>query len=119
MDEREPGNPLTLTLSPQGRGERTRRPQRANDLAIRNPSLSRVKNPLTLTLSPQSRGEGTRRPWWILGLFAVYLILAAVLPALDDEVYYWCWAKELQWSYYDHPPMTAVLIRLSTSLFGD
>ncbi len=52
-------------------------------------------------------------------LFVVYLVLAAILPAVDDEVYYWCWAKELQWSYYDHPPMTAVLIWLSTSLFGD
>ena len=52
-------------------------------------------------------------------IFAVYLLLAAVLPAADDEVYYWCWAKDLQWSYYDHPPMTAVLIRLSTALFGD
>ena len=51
--------------------------------------------------------------------FAVYLIFAAILPAADDEVYYWCWAKDLQWSYYDHPPMTAVLIRLSTAVFGD
>ena len=52
-------------------------------------------------------------------ILGVYLILAAVLPAADDEVYYWCWSKELQWSYYDHPPMTAVLIYLSTTLFGD
>ena len=52
-------------------------------------------------------------------IFVAYLILAAVLPAADDEVYYWCWSKDLQWSYYDHPPMTAVLVRLSTSLFGD
>ncbi len=52
-------------------------------------------------------------------VFVIYLVLAALLPAADDEVYYWCWSKDLQWSYYDHPPMTAVLIRLSTAIFGD
>ena len=52
-------------------------------------------------------------------LLGIYLILAAVLPAADDEVYYWSWSKDLQWSYFDHPPMTAVLIRLSTAIFGD
>ena len=52
-------------------------------------------------------------------VFVIYLVLAALLPAADDEVYYWCWSKDLQWSYYDHPPMTALLIRLSTAVFGD
>jgi 4-amino-4-deoxy-L-arabinose transferase-like glycosyltransferase len=57
--------------------------------------------------------------WPFVILFAFYLFLAAVLPAVDDEYYYWCWSKDVQWSYYDHPPMTAALIRLSTWLFGD
>ena len=55
-DARE--NPLTLTLSPQSRGEGTG-PQRAIDLPGRNPSCDASQNPLTLTLSPQGRGEGT------------------------------------------------------------
>lgn len=63
--------------------------------------------------------EDRKGAWWIAGLLTAYLVLAAILPVADDEVYYWCWAKEPQWSYYDHPPMTAVLIRISTSLFGD
>ena len=37
----------------------------------------------------------------------------------DDELYYWCWAKDLQLSYYDHPPLVAWLIALSTAVFGD
>jgi len=53
------------------------------------------------------------------GILGVYLVLAALLPAADDEVYYWTWAQPLQFSYYDHPPMTAYLIRLSTELFGN
>lgn len=61
-----------------------------------------------------------RREWTLLGLLvASSLILTAVLPLADDEVYYWCWAKPLQFSYFDHPPMTACLIRVSTTLFGD
>jgi 4-amino-4-deoxy-L-arabinose transferase-like glycosyltransferase len=60
-----------------------------------------------------------REAWLIAGLLAVYLVLAAVLPAADDEVYYWSWARPLQFSYYDHPPLTAYMIRVSTAVFGD
>lgn len=63
---------------------------------------------------------GYRKSVWLLfGLLLVYLALAAVLPAADDEVYYWSWARPLQFSYYDHPPLTAYLIRISTELFGN
>ncbi len=58
--------------------------------------------------------------WPTLGLIGMaYFGLAAVMPPLDDELYYWCWAQNLQPSYFDHPPMTAYLIRASTSLLGD
>lgn len=57
--------------------------------------------------------------WLLAGLVPVYLVLAAVLPPADDELYYWCWSEQLQWSYYDHPPMTAYLIRAATAVFGD
>jgi hypothetical protein len=60
-----------------------------------------------------------RDAWLFAGLLGLYLILAAVLPAADDEVYYWAWARPLQFSYYDHPPLTAWMIRISTDLFGD
>lgn len=52
-------------------------------------------------------------------LFAGYVVLSAVLPPADDELYYWCWAQKPQLSYFDHPPMVAWLIRISTELFGD
>jgi 4-amino-4-deoxy-L-arabinose transferase-like glycosyltransferase len=48
----------------------------------------------------------------------VYLALAAVVPPFDDELYYWCWSRDLQLSYYDHPPMVAYMIRGATELFG-
>lgn len=52
-------------------------------------------------------------------LFAVYTALAGWVPPSDDELYYWCWSKQLQLSYFDHPPMTALMIRASTAVFGD
>lgn len=55
----------------------------------------------------------------LLALLPVLLVLAAAVPLFDDELYYWCWSRDLQLSYYDHPPMVAYLIRLSTEVFGD
>ncbi|VTS07548.1 ArnT family glycosyltransferase [Tuwongella immobilis] len=52
-------------------------------------------------------------------IFGVHLLLAAVIPPVDDELYYWAWSQELQFSYYDHPLMTALMIRGSTELFGN
>ena len=54
----------------------------------------------------------------VLTLTAIYAPLAAVVPPADDEFYYWCWAQSLQWSYYDHPLMSALFIRGSLELFG-
>lgn len=37
---------------------------------------------------------------------------------LVEEAYYWNYAQHLDFSYFDHPPMVAVLIKISTMLFG-
>ncbi len=47
------------------------------------------------------------------------LLLAARLPLLDDEAYYWVWSKHLAWGYLDHPPGIALAIAATTALFGD
>ena len=52
-------------------------------------------------------------------MFTFHLLLASQLPPAEDELYYWCWSRELQLSYYDHPPLCAYLVRLSTSVLGD
>jgi 4-amino-4-deoxy-L-arabinose transferase-like glycosyltransferase len=57
--------------------------------------------------------------WTLLAMLPALLVLAALVPPFDDELYYWCWSRDLQLSYYDHPPMVAYLIRLSTELFGN
>ena len=55
----------------------------------------------------------------LAGLFVGYVAVAGLIPPADDEIYYWCWAKHIQPSYFDHPPMTALLTRASISVFGD
>ena len=33
----------------------------------------------------------------------------------DDEAYYWMFSKYLDWGYFDHPPMIALLIKMGTT----
>ncbi len=62
---------------------------------------------------------GTRWLWVALAAFAVLRIVYGGLRELTpDEAYYWVWTRYLAACYLDHPPMVAVVIWLSTSLFG-
>lgn len=56
--------------------------------------------------------------WLLAASIPFYVLLALIVPPWDDELYYWCWSQDLQFSYYDHPPMVAYMIRLSTAIFG-
>ena len=59
---------------------------------------------------------------WLLACLLVtvfHLALSAYIPPSPDELYYWSWSQHLQWSYFDHPPMIAWLVALSTSIFGN
>src|SRR6266404_6836034 len=55
----------------------------------------------------------------ILAMVALRLVAAAWTPLTFDEAYYWMWSKHLAGSYYDHPPMVAIVIRLGTMIAGD
>jgi hypothetical protein len=50
--------------------------------------------------------------------FLVNLIQATYTEVLSDESYYWLYGRYLAWGYFDHPPMVALLIKIS-SLFFD
>lgn len=50
----------------------------------------------------------------ILTLWRIYL--ATSLQLHPDEAYYWLWSRFLDISYFDHPPMVAYFIRISTIL---
>ena len=61
----------------------------------------------------------------VLGATALALLTLARLAVatrtglMSDEAYYWDWSRHLAPSYFDHPPMVAYLIRLSTAVLGD
>ncbi len=55
----------------------------------------------------------------VAALVLLRLIAAAVTPLTFDEAYYWTWSKHLALSYFDHPPMVALVIRAGTLIAGD
>ncbi len=50
-------------------------------------------------------------------LFLVNLLQSHFTELLFDEAYYWHYASRLSWGYFDHPPMVALLIKVSGWLF--
>ena len=50
-------------------------------------------------------------------LFALNLLQSSVTELIYDEAYYWYYAQNMAWGYFDHPPMVAFLIKLSSFLF--
>lgn len=51
--------------------------------------------------------------WWV-----VNLLQAAFTGLANDEAYYWYFAQHLDWGYFDHPPMVALLVWLSSFMPG-
>ncbi len=54
----------------------------------------------------------------IAGFTLLHLALAATMPLLPQEAYYWVWSLHPDWSYFDHPPLASWSIALTTSIFG-
>lgn len=56
------------------------------------------------------------------GLVGVFLALRLYHQfqgdLLGDEAYYWLWGQRLDWSYFDHPPLHAWLLRVVATIFG-
>ncbi len=51
----------------------------------------------------------------ILIATTIRCIIACCIELGNDEVYYRMYAQYLQWNYFDHPPVTGWLIRLTTA----
>ncbi len=50
-------------------------------------------------------------------LFIINLFQAWRTELFDDEAYYWVCSRFLDWGYFDHPPMIALLIRIGAFIF--
>lgn len=52
-------------------------------------------------------------------LYRVAVVHYSGMSLFFDEAQYWDWSQHLQGGYYSKPPMIALLIKLSTLIFGD
>ncbi len=52
------------------------------------------------------------------GMILLNLVQAHFTELLFDEAYYWYYARNLDWGYFDHPPMVAVLVSISEWFFS-
>ncbi len=50
--------------------------------------------------------------------FFINLIQAIFTEVLSDEAYYGLFGRYLDWGYYDHPPMVALMTRISSAFFS-
>lgn len=55
---------------------------------------------------------------WFLLIWLVVNVLQSLFTGLaHDEAYYWMYSRNLDWGYFDHPPMIALLVKLGYALF--
>jgi len=59
----------------------------------------------------------TYRILFYSSLFIINLLQAWNTELFDDEAYYWVCSRFLDWGYFDHPPMIALLIRIGSFIF--
>ncbi len=59
------------------------------------------------------KGNKQKLFWGIMILIGLANTLQAIFTELIyDEAYYWYFSKQLDWGYFDHPPMVAAMIAL-------
>ena len=56
---------------------------------------------------------GIQSSYFLIAWFVLNVAQAALTPLDPDETYYWMYAGQLDWGYFDHPPAVAVLIALA------
>ena len=57
---------------------------------------------------------------YFLGTWAlVNFFQAAFTELLHDEAYYWVYSRHLDWGYFDHPPMIALLVKMGYAIFSN
>ena len=83
------------------------RPSRAILLASRLP----MEPPAAFPLRPAPDPRVRRLFWGLLAAtLAVKLVLAAAMPVLGDEAYFFLWGAHPALGYYDHPPLVGWIL---------
>ncbi|MCF6224216.1 MAG: glycosyltransferase family 39 protein [Flavobacteriaceae bacterium] len=55
--------------------------------------------------------------FFLILFFVINLLQSYYTRLLGDEAYYWVWSKNLDFGYFDHPPLVAIWIKISSFFF--
>ena len=63
-----------------------------------------------------------QKPKYQFGIFLFIFLIINLLQSyntalFEDEAYYWVWSKDLAFGYFDHPPLVALWIKISSFFF--
>ena len=76
-----------------------------------------MKNPLSKIRPTLPRSADAVVMLWLGIWWLCNVATAAAAELANDEAYYWLFAERLSWGYFDHPPMTALLVWLGQHLW--
>ncbi len=54
----------------------------------------------------------------LAAIFIINLLQGYFTELISDEAYYWYYAQHMAWGYFDHPPMVALIVKLSSLFFN-
>jgi len=54
----------------------------------------------------------------LAAIFIINLLQGNFTELIFDEAYYWYYAQHMAWGYFDHPPMVALTVKLSSLFFN-
>ncbi len=54
----------------------------------------------------------------LASIFILNLLQGYFTELIFDEAYYWYYAQHMAWGYFDHPPMVALIVKLSSLFFN-
>lgn len=55
--------------------------------------------------------------FFLIILFIINVLQSKYTKLFEDEAYYWVWSKNLSFGYFDHPPLVALWIKISSFFF--
>lgn len=56
--------------------------------------------------------------FFLVAIFILNLIQSNFTQLIFDEAYYWYYSQEMAWGYFDHPPMVALMVKISSYFFN-
>ncbi len=54
--------------------------------------------------------------WWLIAWLLINLTQAFFTNLHYDEAYYWLYSKILNWGYFDHPPLVALISKIGVTI---